>query len=529
MAAKIEIPYKVLAKVNGTISRGVKEIRLSDEGDLYFILTDSTEALLGNIKGDQGIPGPVGPEGPIGPQGYSPVKGTDYWTEKDKKEIIDEASAGIKQGADGFSPVVEISDIENGTLVNITDAEGKKTFIVPDGEQGPIGPQGPIGLTGPQGIQGPAGPQGPEGIAGETGPTGATGPQGPEGPTGPQGPKGDTGPAGPTGATGPIGPQGPQGEPGKGLTILGYYATLLQLEEAITNPAIGDFYGVGIAAPYNLYAWNGSTWIDNGQLQGAKGEKGEKGDPFTYDDFTEEQLLKLVGPQGPEGPQGPVGATGSQGPMGPTGATGATGETGPQGPQGIQGISGEDGKSINWKGEWNEEKDYIINDAVSYNGNSYICTHGIPGGVVPGTDVAWSLMAQKGAAGVSVVSVEQTTTSTADGGENVVTVTLSNGEKSTFKFKNGSKGSTGAAGNGIKSAVLNADYTLTLTFDNGTVYTTPSIRGAQGPEGPAGKDYVLTEADKNAIAAAVKSSLERLTLVGTDENDVEHTWTIYGV
>lgn len=38
-------------------------------------------------------------------------------------------------------------------------------------------------------------------------------------------------------------------------------------------------------------------------------------------------------------------------------------------------------------------------------------------------------------------------------------------------------------GNGISSAVLNNDYTLTLTFTDGTTYTTPSIRGAQGDPG----------------------------------------------
>ena len=41
-------------------------------------------------------------------------------------------------------------------------------------------------------------------------------------------------------------------------------------------------------------------------------------------------------------------------------------------------------------------------------------------------------------------------------------------------------------GNGIASAVLNADYTLTLTFTDGTSYTTPSIRGEQGIQGIQG-------------------------------------------
>jgi len=51
----------------------------------------------------------------------------------------------------------------------------------------------------------------------------------------------------------------------------------------------------------------------------------------------------------------------------------------------------------------------------------------------------------------------------------------------------GDKGDTGAAGNGIASAVLNADYTLTLNFTDGTSYTTPTpIRGATGETGATG-------------------------------------------
>lgn len=46
---------------------------------------------------------------------------------------------------------------------------------------------------------------------------------------------------------------------------------------------------------------------------GEKGEKGEKGDPFTYEDFTPEQLASLVGPQGPQGETGPQGEPGADG------------------------------------------------------------------------------------------------------------------------------------------------------------------------------------------------------------------------
>ena len=50
-------------------------------------------------------------------------------------------------------------------------------------------------------------------------------------------------------------------------------------------------------------------------------------------------------------------------------------------------------------------------------------------------------------------------------------------------------GKSGADGNGIKYTVLNSDYTLTLTFDDGTTYTTPSIRGEDGYTPVKGVDY----------------------------------------
>ena len=61
------------------------------------------------------------------------------------------------------------------------------------------------------------------------------------------------------------------------------------------------------------------------------GPKGDKGDPFTYADFTPEQLAGLKGPKGDTGEQGPQGL---QGPKG---------DTGEQGPQGLQGPKGDDG------------------------------------------------------------------------------------------------------------------------------------------------------------------------------------------
>ena len=50
----------------------------------------------------------------------------------------------------------------------------------------------------------------------------------------------------------------------------------------------------------------------------------------------------------------------------------------------------------------------------------------------------------------------------------------------TLGIPQGEKGETGSEGRGIASVVLNADYTLTINFTDGTSMTTTSIRGANG-------------------------------------------------
>ena len=84
------------------------------------------------------------------------------------------------------------------------------------------------------------------------------------------------------------------------------------------------------------------------EIELSQGEKGEKGDPFTYDDFTKEQLEALKGERGIQGPAGVDGAkgeTGEQGPQGEQGVQGPEGPMGPQGEKGADGIIGENGKS----------------------------------------------------------------------------------------------------------------------------------------------------------------------------------------
>lgn len=68
--------------------------------------------------------------------------------------------------------------------------------------------------------------------------------------------------------------------------------------------------------------------------------------------------------------------------------------------------------------------------------------------------------------GVGIASVQQTTSSTADGGKNVMTLTLTNGTTSTFTVYNGKKGSTGS---GITMKKLWTNASPTSSFAAQTV------------------------------------------------------------
>lgn len=81
---------------------------------------------------------------------------------------------------------------------------------------------------------------------------------------------------------GPQGQKGEQGEPGAdgtGVTILGSYDSLGELQGAHPTGNDGDAYMVG----GDLYVWSStdSQWKNVGQIQGPQGPKGDKGDAAT--------------------------------------------------------------------------------------------------------------------------------------------------------------------------------------------------------------------------------------------------------
>lgn len=148
---------------------------------------------------------------------------------------------------------------------------------------------------------------------------------------------------------------------------------------------------------------------------------------------------------------------------------GGAGETGPQGPQGEQGPKGEDGED-----------------------------------------------------GVGIASVKQTTTSSADGGSNVVTVTLTNGATSTFTVKNGSKGSSGTNGTNGKDGVdgddgatftPSVDSAGNLSWTNNKGLTNPptvNIKGPKGDKGDAGEGGGSSSGEGKEVVVITDGVIELL-------------------
>jgi hypothetical protein len=81
----------------------------ADNATLY-IKTDTRYQFITDLSGTQGIQGPRGPQGVQGPQGaqglqgipgvqgpagYTPVRGTDYWTDADVADMVTSVIAAL--------------------------------------------------------------------------------------------------------------------------------------------------------------------------------------------------------------------------------------------------------------------------------------------------------------------------------------------------------------------------------------------------------------------------------------------------
>lgn len=300
-------------------------------------------------QGPKGDTGATGPEGPQGPKGEPGKDGTSF-TVKDRYETLEELKAAHPTGQAGDAYAV---GTEEDNVIYLW-SESQQDYTSVGKLQGPAGPTGPQGPKGDTGEPGATGAQGPKGDTGATGQTGPQGPQGDPGQTGPQGPQGDPGPQGETGPQGPAGADGLDGEDG------GYYqpsvdddGNLNWMGSKVGMPAVaaknirgpqGPKGDTGEAGPQGPAGQDGAPGETGPQgPAGQDGAQGPKGDPFTYEDFTPEQLEALRGPQGIQGPPGQDGEPGATGPEGPQGPKGDPGETGPQGPAGQDGVDGATG------------------------------------------------------------------------------------------------------------------------------------------------------------------------------------------
>jgi len=94
---------------------------------------------------------------------------------------------------------------------------------------------------------------------------------------------------------------------------------------------------------------------------------------------------------------------GLQGLSGPQGPQGIPGPIGPQGLQGTAGTNGTNGIGFTFRGPFDPNQSYAVNDVVTFNGSAYIAIAASqgPDNITPDQNAAaWSLLAQGGAAGV---------------------------------------------------------------------------------------------------------------------------------
>lgn len=225
----------------------------------------------------------------------------------------------------------------------------------------------------------------------------------------------DCGPIqGPVGATGPTGATGPQGATGATGTAATIAAGTTITGAAGTNANVVNV-GSSSAAVFNFTIPQGIQGVQGVQgSQGVQGIQGPTGNPgaaatvtvgttttgaagsaanVTNIGTTSAAILNFTIPQGIQGVQG---IQGIQGPTGPANvltvsgtATGAPGTnanvvisgttpaqslafTIPRGDAGPTGATGAAGQI--WRGSWVSTTSYLANDAVEYQGSTYICT-----------------------------------------------------------------------------------------------------------------------------------------------------------
>ena len=318
------------------------------------------------LKGDKGDKGDAGEKGDTGAKGEKGDKGDTGAT-----------------GANGITPTLKVGSTSTGNAgtnasVTMTDNNNVYTlnFVIPKGDKGDTGAKGDAGAKGQDGAKGAdgitptlkvgtvttlaAGSNAtvtmsknnneytlnfgiPKGNKGDTGASGGSGETTVVNPTITIGtvtngdtasatitgdspnytlnlvlPKGDKGAKGDKGDAGVKGADGITPTIAVGTTTTGEAGTNAE----VTMSKSGTTYTFNFVIPKGAKGDTGAA--------GTNGAKGDKGDPFTYADFTSEQLAALKGVKGDKGEKGDTGAKGD---------AGAKGDKGDKGEKGADGVT----------------------------------------------------------------------------------------------------------------------------------------------------------------------------------------------
>ena len=171
--------------------------------------------------------------------------------------------------------------------------------------------------------------------------------------------------------------------------------------------------------------------------------------------------------------------------------TGNDGEIGPPGPPGAPGI--------NWQGPWASNTNYIVSDAVSFDGRSYIAIQATTGLQVPTDTNYWEVLAEKGSDGI-VGAQGPIGPVGNDGAQGPAGPAGTDGAQGPAgpAGADGAQGPAGPAGNdGAQGPVGSAGN------DGAQGPVGPAGNdGAQGPAGPAGNDGAQGPAGPAGAAGA---------------------------
>lgn len=406
------------------------------------------------VKGDTGLTGSAGPAGSTGPSGAQGPTGP--------------------AGSPGLVYQESYSSTANYTLGDVVLWQGASYASLAGSNHGNtpssspaywgvLTSQGPAGIQGPQGLKGDIGAQGP---IGATGPPGEQGSQGLQGVAGQAGAQGIPGTQGAQGLQGPMGPQGPAGP--TGMIFRGAYSST-------TNYASGDGVSFGSSGYVSLIDGNHGNSPDQS--------------PAAWAEFA----------SGVQGASGATGVAGPQGPVGPTGPAGAAGATGTQGPIGPQGLP-----VANYSGNYVSATNYARNDAVSYDGSTFISlAEGNNGHAPSSSPTYWAVLAAQGSAG-AVGAVGQQGVAGPPGLAGAPGVTGPQGPPVSFRgdWLAGSSYAIGdavgygggsyiafAASTGRRPDISPAYWSVLAQAGTAGTAGATGIQGPQGLQGPAGISY----------------------------------------